>query len=167
MWRGLQLRPRWEEARGSHRGDNLAYCCGTWVSFRWEEPMCTKRANERKVLFIQTSQVVHSGSQAQPLSLEALSSLGNGSPCLHPSRAQGSLVRASRRPGGTLRLSPGPPVSSGVAAVSLLWVSDLTQTLGSQVGSTPQPLRGSSWSKLRNHIYFGVDLAVDICVGIE
>lgn len=161
------MRPRWEEARGSHRGDSLSHCCGTWVSFRCEEPMCTKRANERKVLFIQISQVVHSGSQAQPLSLEVLSSLGNESPCLHPSRAQGSLVRASRRPGGTLRLSPGPPVSSGVTAVSLLQVSDLTQTLGSQVGSSPQPLRGSSWSKLRNHIYFGVDLAVDICVGIE
>ena len=49
---------------------------------------------------------------------------------LSSSRAQSSLVRASRRPGGTLRLSPGPPVSSQVTAVSLLQVSDLTQTLG-------------------------------------
>ena len=72
-------------------GDSLALCHGTWVSFRWEEPMSTKRANEGKILFIQTFQVVHGGSQAQSLSLEALSSLGDGSLCPHQSRAQSSL----------------------------------------------------------------------------
>lgn len=92
--------------------------------------MCTKRANE-KVLFIQTSQVVHSGSQAQPLSWKP--SVPWGMEVLvfiHPGlRAALSGPQKARR---DLRLSPGPPVSSeGVTAVSLLRVSDLTQTLGS------------------------------------
>lgn len=141
VWRALQM--KWvEEARGPHpRRRQFVPLLWNLGEFRWEEPTCAQRANERKVLFIQTSQVVHSGSQAQPLSLgpqflgewKSLSSSiqGSGQPC-----------QGLRRPGGTLRLSPGPQYSSGVTAVSLLQVSDLPLRLwGLRWGSSPHPLR--------------------------
>ena len=71
--------------------------------------MCTKRANERKVLFIQTSQVVHSGSQAQPLSLEALSSLGEWKSLSSSIQGSGQPCQGLQKARRDTKAEPRPP----------------------------------------------------------